>query len=1077
MISQGRPVRCAGVVFLGLAAGCAPDIGELEDLPSADSVAVAQFDPTNPIPQLQLIPSPTRLAETADGLINKDAVAPAPCELPTTAQCLAFIDGGWPVTLFPTLYFSAPLTEESLASQGLGLYAVRAGGQLEAVPFTARQAPRPAPPVACQTDNNGTTPLRTFGPSEIAAAWGPEPYDVVLVPDAGAFEPGTQYVVFATTALQAQPSTSNGGPRALEPSALFYLLNSDTAPVAETGQILNPLLRSNVAASVLANAFPGKASVDELSEAEKAQFAAAFASSGQSLFGLYQFVNGTVAAIQGNQLVSDRSELIIVNTWTTGTIEPAATEIVFDPVGTTFPTDVRFPFPNDQLLTMTASTPSGVQVALPADDIPAGTLRGLVEGLNTLDGFGLTSPIVLQTSRTLNQASLTDNVHMIELDASGAPTGNQPAIFVVATASTTDIPSPQLIIQPINPLNPATTYAVGISTGVLDVDGNPVAAAQTFDLLKSPTPLVSGTTVPSPIKELLECSTLSQTGMLASPEVVIGTATALENDLARPRWQAAFEAFEALGTPVPRTQMAMAFTYTTQSVTPTVDLVKSQLLPLFEMMPPNTGDLVLPAVVDVVEGEDTTLIADNLIDVGMTFCVPVCESGALEPLIPRDQCVVDDGSGGEETNPALLQSPPCQLLRGAYGGTLGRARMHFVRTYDLTSGNPYVSGTFDPAKFQAPGVNYVPFWVVTPRGTAPAGGWPVVIFQHGLGGEKETGLLVANTLASAGYATVAMDMPLHGQRASDIANQAGIPCTDVDPDAVTCDIQTGVCTGGCDDVQDSSGSGFLSPNVFGVRDNFRQAIVDHLSLLRALSDDELSDLDPTRVGYLGQSLGGIAGANLAAFVGTDEIDATVLNVAGGNLIEILTNTVPNIAAALYFGLASAGVCELNDPLNPAAGCKDTPLYRTFLLVAQWVMEPGDPKGTSVGVVDQLPGRPANLGADRVLMQISQPDPVVANIASRQLGSAYGFDVMGGDEHYQVFDFTNLPNATQGSGCHGFLVAPICGACLEATLCNTFGAQIQAAGFIASSGANITPVDQMTLFSGSPFQIDCANPCN
>lgn len=1082
-MAAGLGGACAGL------AACAPDIGELEDLPSLDAVAVAQFDPTNPVPQLRLTPSPTVLAESTvlvDGqpvqVIDQDAVAPAPCELPDAAQCLAFVDGGWPIDLFPTLNFSAPLVEGSTA-EGFLLFAVRPGGQLEPVPFEATQSPRPLPKDACKDGDNGSEPYRTFDDADVAQAWGTEPYDVELRPlgPDGApttFEHGTQYVVAATTRLRAQPAEMGGSERPVEASALFYLLNTDTAPVvasevdgATVYEIVDPLLRSNVVGGLLETYFDGR-SVDELSADEQAELATRVNGSAASLLGLYELVDGLAQLLLANGQLGDRSDLLIVNTWTTGREMRTPTEVVFDPLDTVFPTDVRFPFPNDALLTVpTSSTATGVQVAFP--DLPEGTsatLVGLVEGLETLDGFGLTSPIALQTSRELDPSTLSDNVRMLELDADGVPTGVEPAIAAVATASSAEFPTPQLIIQPLDPLTPGTRYAVGITSGVRDLAGEPVVSGSVYELLKTPAPLVQDGEVPSPAKEALQCSALQETGSFPDDAVLVGTASALENDLARPRWQEAFQAFESLEPPVPRTELAMAFTYTTQTLTPTVDLVKSALA-AYEALPPMDAP-VLPTATDVMEPDaNSTVIADQVIDVGNNLCLPICQSGALAPAIPADQCEV-----GGSVNPAVLTTPPCQLLRGLLGSAIGRARLHLLRTYDLTEGNPFATGTFTPARIQMPRVDYVPFWVLTPRGTPPAAGWPVVVFQHGLTVSKETGLLVANTLAAAGWATVSMDLPFHGQRASDIVDENGFPDLGIDPDEVDCDLETGDCTGGNDGTRDPSGTGFVSPNIFGTRDNLRQAVVDHLTLLRSIESESspgsaLDDLDPTQIGVLGQSMGGVAAGNLAAYVGPDDIEAFVLNAAGGNLLEILVNTVPSIGSALFAGLAQAGVCELVDPLDPSAGCRDTPLWRTFQLVAQWVLEPGDPRANATAVLASLPMRGPSYGADRILMQISQPDPVLTNTASQQLAAALGFDLVGGDDRYQVYDFSNLPASSETFGCHGFLVDPRCGECFEAALCNTFGAQSQAATFIATRGATIQGQTAVAIPG-----IDCANPC-
>ena len=46
--------------------------------------------------------------------------------------------------------------------------------------------------------------------------------------------------------------------------------------------------------------------------------------------------------------------------------------------------------------------------------------------------------------------------------------------------------------------------------------------------------------------------------------------------------------------------------------------------------------------------------------------------------------------------------------------------------------------------------------------TKPAGGWPVVIFQHGITLNRTVMFAMADSFAQAGFAVVAIDLPLHG---------------------------------------------------------------------------------------------------------------------------------------------------------------------------------------------------------------------------------------------------------------------------------------------------------------------------
>lgn len=1077
-----RPRLTQSILVVGTAAvaavGCARDI-EIEPAPNPAEVVIAQFDPTNAVPVLQLVPSPTALAQKPDGTIDQDAIAPEECEYPTAAQCLAFVTG-WPTTALPTYYFTGTanadgkLLDESTITAGIKLYEAGATG-LSPVAYEPVISAIPAPNAACQQGGNGSDPPRTYTAEEV-----PQGIQVVL---RAALKPDTNYFVVVTSNAEGGLRDING--KVVEPSRLYSLLNvkSDFEPVAADGTVKDALLRSNVSGTILAQRFGGR-SIAELTTDEKAQFDQYYQASAQRLRGLYTFFNTVASTLESAQVVTDRKETVFVNTWKTG--GAPATTFEFDPLAQ------KVPFPNVQLLTQPdPSDATKLKVALPPSATDSPTAAALKAGLNTLDGFSTTAPMVITASNNLNVASLAGKIVMYPVNAEGVPDSAAPVALTVTTATKTATSPFTITIRPTRPLAENQNYVVAVIAGsgedvLKDANDKPVVAQSTYSLLKIPGKFIEGddlATLNPAILRPLQCSTLQSptNPHLATDAEVIATAQTLENQLQHPRWLSAFESLERLSTPIPRTNVLMAWNYKTQTISALVNTVKAQLLPgVWE--PAAAGPRVVGPVATYV---GTSSIA-TLVGVVPRLCVPICQAGEMEPAIARDACV---GQGGAPAA-GVATHPICALAVNIVAGRLDRAELYFLRTYRATTGSPYTSGTFTPATIMQPKVENIPFWVVrgtVPNGTTvPAEGYPVAIFQHGLGQIKESGFYIANTLAringntNQGWATVLMDLPFHGARASDVTrnvNGTEIPCVDqttmlpnVNPNDVTCDFQTKVCTGGCDGTQDASGTGFLSTNVFSARDNFRQSTIDQLTLLRAIQQESgpggaLEFLDGSRVGYIGQSLGAITGGNFAAYTTPDEIDAAVLNVGGGSLTTILINTVPQISAGLFAALAQAGVCEFKVANDPTSGCKPTPAFNQFLLTAQWALDPGDPLGTSINVT-----KAGGFGVDNVLMQMSLPDPVVTNLATYALAYS-GYGIAPGNERLQIYDFSALPNARVQSGCHGFILAPICGECLVDTLCNTLGAQEQAARFLESDAADIA--------SARPLQVagfPCENAC-
>ena len=143
----------------------------------------------------------------------------------------------------------------------------------------------------------------------------------------------------------------------------------------------------------------------------------------------------------------------------------------------------------------------------------------------------------------------------------------------------------------------------------------------------------------------------------------------------------------------------------------------------------------------------------------------------------------------------------------------------------------------------------------------PTTGWPLAMTLHGLGGNKNTTLPLAAAYAAAGIGTVSIDMPVHGDRGFDFEGDGVFEFSATSPTL---------------GAQYKNGNPLTFVKIDSSltnRDNFRQAIVDHLALrlsLTALTQSEVAKgsrptFDMTRVSLQGLSLGAIVGANVTAY--------------------------------------------------------------------------------------------------------------------------------------------------------------------------------------------------------------------
>jgi hypothetical protein len=239
--------------------------------------------------------------------------------------------------------------------------------------------------------------------------------------------------------------------------------------------------------------------------------------------------------------------------------------------------------------------------------------------------------------------------------------------------------------------------------------------------------------------------------------------------------------------------------------------------------------------------------------------------------------------------------------------------------------------------------------------TKPANGWPVIIYQHGITTDRSATLPLANALAfscvdTSGetpqpseydcFATVAIDQPLHGvvpggstvsgltmirDQGGNVVSGASASATErhfnfsanakLEPTPMSL----------LPDGAEKSGSLFINPSNFAnSRDNLRQGVLDLLNLNASIADMDIDgdpnngpDLDPSRVYFIGHSLGGIDGLpfvavnNTVAGAGVNTnlpvVQAAAILNSGGGVTKLLENS-PNTsfgAPAILAGLADA----------------------------------------------------------------------------------------------------------------------------------------------------------------------------
>jgi len=620
--------------------------------------------------------------------------------------------------------------------------------------------------------------------------------------------------------------------------------------------------------------------------------------------------------------------------------------IVSQPEVTFDPANGVIPFPNNMLL-----DPSTGRVSLPGAGGP--TLVGqLIAGLNTLDGFGLTSSAISENSDTLgpvdmgeiDEATLSTGAGFAALTPGALPPDVRVCLSCDSSlnpdGSTPSFPA-QLQFVPNLPLSERTTYGAWISRNTKSTDGKSVVANPIFAFVRSSAPLVNEQGV-------------SQVSALSDAQ-----AGALEQ--LRLGMKPLFDGLADAG--MPRRDLALAFAYTTQS--------------------------------------------------SFSVLEDLREAPSVAGL------------------PTAAPATPDATLTAAIGGQANVWTGRMV-TANLLAG---MAGPFDPTGAGMP--ESIPFLVSVPTGAAPAGGWPVTIFGHGLTGSRYAALRMAPALAAAGQVMIAIDTTHHGDRTD--CRSPPVPACAVGTCNANgrCEVSPGVPgayvpKSASDPTALVSGWNFIeASNLFATRDRFRQQVVDLAQVVRVLQATGPGSLQASlgvtlaadQVSYVGQSLGGMLGTLFTA--ASPEVDHAVLNVPGGSVADILL-TSPAFATqaqGLKTLLAANGMPQ------------GSPGFDNFINIARWIMDPADPINAAYQLLNG-PQVPAGRG---VLLQYITEDQVIPNPTTVMLIDAANR----GDDQLLVRLFDPPLADRPLPARHGFLLDPASDPATTAT------AQTQAANFVTT----------------------------
>ena len=491
--------------------------------------------------------------------------------------------------------------------------------------------------------------------------------------------------------------------------------------------------------------------------------------------------------------------------------------------------------------------------------------------------------------------------------------------------------------------------------------------------------------------------------------------------------------------------IAVATVFTTQSVTPLLEHVRAQI----------KGSA--PAAADFVLGAG-----------GVRTVFPLASISSI--LFSRQIT----------TAPAFQLSPTGTPFLSLYPGSVSTVAFGAYNSPDYETAAkviPPLGSTAPPIQ----GTNRVYFNLFLPTGTAPAGGWPVAIFGHGFGDNKNSSpFVVASSLARRGIATIAINVVGHGGGGLGtlIVNRAA------GPPVVLPGGGRGIDQDGNTTIDSTEGVNAAAPHtLISNRDGLRQTVIDLMQLVREIEvgmdvdGDGARDLDATRISYFGQSFGGIYGTKFLAV--EPNVRLGVPNVPGGAIIEIAR------LSPAFRGLVTLSLLSRTPPLINLPGFafnENIPLRNLPPLIdtvpgasaiqrqiewSEWATESGNPAAYAV----HLRSRPlVGVPAKSIILQYARGDQTVPNPTTSAI-------IRAGSLQDRTTAFRNdlafAADPTFPKNPHTFLTR-LPGLAPPGAAAVAVAAQDQIAQFFASGGTTIVDPDGAgplfeTPLSGPPWE--------
>lgn len=742
--------------------------------------------------------------------------------------------------------------------------------------------------------------------------------------------------------------------------------------------------------------------------------------------------------------------------------------------------------------------PSAGVLSVPNDLLFSGTTDGTLnmpvdEGadgsdptfaLSALDGWSTVSPFLIDVNfpagTSLDASSVAGAVHVFEAVMGGDL--NDPECVAVARGLACKIVNELtfgvdyiaqksgdgLAVVPLKPLKAETTYILALTNSLKDSNGKAVEGSTSYELLRQDVnakPLATESQLELQAVINTFESVVANEGVEADSIIYTMAMTTQSTTKVINTLKSLMAAnLAAGGTPPKITINGSVITVNTVFSLQGITLPEN-LQALYSTAMYHTGSITLPYYSGIPSDENPDAPLNS-------WWKARCDSGAtLAGLAAQNPAAIPNEA--LDANDAFCMNFGLRDLSSAFSVDTER---------NLTKFNPIPMTQAEvdiDVMMTMPNVsdetNAVRAGYGLPALVKPESGWPIVMLNHGITSKKEDMLAITGILSTYGFATIAIDQPLHGSRGFNTDSEEG------------------------DEINASTVSATDYMNLASLlttRDNLRQSTADILGLRLGLNNVVGADIDTSKVHFLGHSLGAITGINFIAVANTP------INPALDGMFKVNTNSLamPGVMVAnfllesLAFGdlikssLTIAQSADFQNFVNAnRAGETSAPsqeelvgLYREFyaLLTSEQQAELNSIFSQFIFAAQTIvdSGDPINSAAEMALTET--PTHLIevigdggSNLADTVIPNTITTSPLGGTEGgVALLGLSSVSNTAAGSGVvrflkghHGSILSPEAlpeAPDAEATAAATQEMQSQVTGFFATEGQviNVTNTD-------------------